>query len=182
MPKDRFCENDVVVDDTAARHHSAIAIVVAALQGFVSAIRATDERREPLRLLLTGYAEWGTVTNNPTADLLRHDDSVAAIRAAMPAEVQVATAVLPVDDAAIDGGPLSIQHAITVVRPHAILSLGVHNSFSDNTSATYFAEHNASDRHLVEVEGGFHREPQLPARTRLPSNPALARALHRQHG
>lgn len=175
VPKDEHAGSDAVVEDQLARHAATIDVVVAALLGFTSQInREYLDNHEPVRVLLTGYAEWGTVKNNPTGDLLRHDDNIAAIRAAMPDDVEVHIALLPVDDAAIDGGPLSIQHAINVVKPHAILSLGVHNTFVD-----HLAEHQASDRGLVEVEGGFHRDPEQPARTRLPSNPALARALLR---
>lgn len=173
VPKDEHTGHDVVVNDQAARHKDTIDVVVAALRGFANGVnREHLDNHEPVRLLLTGYAEWGDVKNNPTGDLLRHDDNVRAIRAALPHDVKVHIALLPVDDAAIDGGPLSIQHAIGVVKPHAILSLGVHNTFVD-----HLAEHQASDRCLVEVEGGFHRDPELLARTRLPSNPALARVL-----
>ena len=176
VAKDDASASADVVGDQAARHTDTIAVIAAVLQEWLPLVenQARLDNHEPMSVLLSGYGEWGTVKNNPTGDLVRHAENLDAIADAVVGGVFIRPLVLAVDDTAIDGGAASIQAAIIRHRPHVVISLGMHS-----TGADHFAEHHASDRGLVETTGGFRRDPERPARRRLPSNRALAHALLR---
>lgn len=172
VPKDAATDvnapNPGLVGQPLVRHRATIDIVASVLRGWASLARVNG----PLRVLLTGYGNWGTVANNPTGDLVEQQNVLNAIAGRVGVEVDIHTAHLAVDDSAIDGGPTSVQAAIARVRPQVVLSMGVHGGVD-----RYLAEHVASDRNLV-VEGGvLRREADRPVGHRLPSNRALARGL-----
>ncbi len=168
VPKDRFTDSDAPVEQPLARHRATIDVVATALRGWAVQARVGGT----LRVLLTGYGEWGTVKNNPTGDAVSQPDVVAAIAARVGVELDIHTARLAVDNTAIDGGSASVQAAIARVRPHVVLSMGVHGA-----TDRYLAEHVASDRNLVVDGGVLQHVADRPAAHRLPSSRVLARGL-----
>ncbi|MDP2345944.1 MAG: hypothetical protein Q8O67_33700 [Deltaproteobacteria bacterium] len=190
--------------DQAQRHRGTREIVGAALRGFVDDVARAD----PLgvvRVLLTGYLQWGEVENNPSGDFVAHRDNVDAamglgfgrllvtsegkavdddaggavwryrVRALEGGhrEVEIKTRCLSVDDDAIDGGSRSLQGAMRSFLPHAVLSMGVHKG------SAWIAEHHADDARLGERDGLPAHDKQAVARTTMPDNFSLARAIQR---
>jgi hypothetical protein len=157
----------------------------------------------PVRLLLTGYGSWGIVVDNPTGDFVGRRETLDAalvngfgdrvrllptVVGSAPWELQAAYEVrvapdrwqalvvcgwtLPTSDEALDPGhPQSLPSAIMgAFQPHGVLSLGV-----ARRRRRFYVEHTADDENLVD---GRHQP--APARTTLPPNFALARAI--RHG
>lgn len=168
------------------------ALVGRALAAWLTQLHRSSPAGE-LRGLLTGFAAWGSVADNPSGAFVRQRRLLDASLRALGAEVSrapaprttrsyrmpapfggrtfvLATRVLPVSDRAIDGGRWSIQRALASFAPHFALSLGVaarRRGFS--------VELCASDQGLDE--GGGQHSDGAAARTILADNPALARAL-----
>jgi hypothetical protein len=188
--------------DPAKRHAATREVLGAALTSMIfDILKAVD--RGPIRVLVTGYLEWGEVVDNPTGDFVAHRDNLDAIVAAALAdrlkdgvgrllardehaarwawtfvdgverELHVEARRLFVDDRAIDGGPLSLPHAIRTFEPHAVVSMGVHRG------TDHLVEHRADDGALRVDDGRFVHDDAAPERTRLADNFALARAIHR---
>lgn len=87
-------------------------------------------------------------------------------------EVLVQTRLLPVTDAAIDGGPRSLQREMDAFRPHAVLSMGV------MSTQAHRAEHKADDGGMRDALGTpAHDAGARPSTTY--ENWSLARAIHR---
>jgi pyrrolidone-carboxylate peptidase len=82
VPRDAATGTAAPVDDQAARHQGTREVVGAALRSYVDDARATADRlggaQSPVRVLLTGYEQWGSVQNNPTGDFVAHADNVDA--------------------------------------------------------------------------------------------------------
>lgn len=82
VPRDAATSDAAPVDDQAARHQGTREVVGAALRSYVDDARATADRlggaQSPVRVLLTGYEQWGSVQNNPTGDFVAHADNVDA--------------------------------------------------------------------------------------------------------
>lgn len=169
----------------ARRHRATREILALALRGLLPAASSPSS----LRLLLTGYRPWDRVTRNPSGDFVGHAGNIdAAIAMAggvvvgvrdglrlgdiAGVRVEVARRVLPVDDRAIDGGPVSIQAAIARFRPDVVISLGVHRE-----ADRYRVERMASDRRLRRDGAFAHDEGVTVATHRLPPDERLARAI-----
>lgn len=183
VPPDRFPSTT----SQARRHCDTRAVVASALRGFLD-LDATSSRTTT-RVLLTGFRPWGAVQRNPSGDFVGHGGNVDAViarlggrttgrvdgrRAAVVAgrHLEIAGAVLPVDDRGIDGGPLSVQAVIARHRPDFVLSMGVHRE-----SARYRVELRTTNRRL-RVDGGLaHDEGITTATVALPDDDALARLL-----
>jgi pyrrolidone-carboxylate peptidase len=191
--------------DPARRHARTLRVVGRALAGFVAeAVASGQVTAGPVRLLLTGFGPWGAVTDNPTGDLVGRRDLLAtaldqgfggtcqaltapplpatlsstwawlaAYAVPMPAggrqEVWLCGWTLPTSDEALDPAhPRSLPQAICgPLQPHAVLSLGV-----ARRRRRFYVEHTAADVNLLD---GRHQD--APARTVLPANFALARAI-----
>lgn len=170
------------------RHGDTREVVGAAVAGL---LRTTMTVHTPLRVLLTGFRPWDKVQRNPSGDFVAHAGNIDAVIAALGGRllgvvdgrrradidgrlVEVARVVLPVDDRAIDGGPLSVQAAIARQRPHVVLSMGVHREAS-----RYRVERTATDRRLRRAAVGVlaHDEGVAVATLRLPRDERLARAI-----
>jgi pyrrolidone-carboxylate peptidase len=193
--------------DPGRRHARTRIVVGRALAGFAADLHGADvaaadpDSGDPLRLLLTGYGPWGGVTDNPTGDFVGSATQLAsalahgfgprllnsavlggALQGAMAqvlsldllvapersCRLLVCGWVLPTSDEALDPAhPQSLPAALAAFRPHAVLSLGVARS-----RRRFYVEHTADDENLVD---GRHQA--APARTTLPPNFALARAI-----
>ncbi len=200
VPHDVYTYDAALRPDQAARHADRRAIVGAALRGF--RLQAVGHPAgEPFRVLLTGYAQWGSVVNNPSGDFVTHAENVEAamecafggalgggaivetqagrlrLEFAVRGEAGEATpfvvvaARLPVTDAAIDGSPGSLQALIADVKPHAVLSLGVAGD------PPYRAEFHADDGCLVVEDDRMRHDDEHASTRSHPDNFALARAL-----
>lgn len=172
----------------ARRHAGTREVLACALRGLVSS-SSQSLSSSSLRLLLTGYRPWGKVRRNPSGDFVAHAGNVDAVIAAAggvvvgvagglrvgdigSVRVTVARQVLPVDDRAIDGGPLSVQAAIARHTPDVVISLGVHRE-----SARFRVERVASDRRLRRAGAFAHDEAVVVATEVLPPDERLARAI-----
>ncbi len=146
-----------------------------------------------LRGLLTGFAGWGQVRDNPSGAFVRDRRHLDAALAAMGASVdrapvprtrrdyrlpprlgsrslQLTEQVLAVDDRTIDGGRWSIQRVLATAQPHFVLSLGVaakRRGFSIELRATDLGLGSDRDCHADHA----------PARGAATDNCALARAI-----
>ena len=140
-------------------------VVGAAVLGLVAeAVRAGVVG--PVRVLLTGYGNWGLVTDNPTAAFVR------GLRGAM-GPLQLRRRVFGVTDTTIDGGALSVQALLARLRPHVVVALGVAVERGD-----FCVEVRADDSGLHPL--GLRHLDHAPARVTLADNFAIARAiLHR---
>ena len=118
------------------RHAALREVVAAALRGWL------DHLPNGGRILLTGFSAFAGVVNNPTgafagdlAEVARAvalatdaaasiDERAGVVRAR---GVEVTSAVLPVDDRALERGREgSLPELLERVRPHAVLAMGVH--------------------------------------------------------
>lgn len=118
------------------RHAALRAVVAAALRGWL------DHLPDDARVLLTGFSAFAGVVDNPTGAFTGDLGEVAravALATGSEALVDVATGavrgrglevvsvVLPVDDGALARARAgSLPDLLARVRPHAVLSLGVH--------------------------------------------------------
>jgi hypothetical protein len=187
----------------AARFVATSAVVAAALAGTVDAAAVATGDAAPVRVLLTGFGPWGVITDNPSGAFVADGEALdATLAAAFPAltwrpgaagerrarvatargprELQVRPAVLPVSDAAIDGGPRSIGGLIAAWRPHAVLSLGVRSRpWAGAPFDTAFdVELRATDGGLALGAAPRHDPARVGHAARvLPDNPTLASAL-----
>jgi len=191
------------VPGAANRHTQTAEVVGAALRGTIDTARSTAS---PVKVLLTGFGPFQNVTDNPTGDFVSSAKNVdAAMRAAYgdallgpgtPAgsvlvyavrdaetgktfEVQVLAKQLEVSDAAIDGGPQSLQALLSGFKPQVAISLGV-----DPRSRSYDVVVR-SDRGGLEESGGKLRHSE-DKRVRCAEskdgelfNDALGRAIQR---
>jgi len=203
VPRDPETVTYVRPIDHAERHASTRVVLGAALTSMIfDILRAVPTG--PLRVLVTGYLEWGEVVDNPTGHFVCARENLDAIvGTALGAraldreglerardghatqhtwrfadgDVERALVVearrLFVDDPAIDGGPLSLPHAIRTFEPHAVISMGVHRG------TDFLVEHRADDGALRLDGDRFAHDETAPERTRLADNFALATAIHR---
>lgn len=118
------------------RHAVLREVVASALAGWL------DHLPGGARLLLTGFSAFAGVVDNPTGAFANDLDEVArAVALATGAEarvdvsaravrgrgLEVVSVVLPVDDRALERGRTgSLPELLSRVRPHAVLSMGVH--------------------------------------------------------
>ncbi|MSQ84495.1 MAG: hypothetical protein EXR77_16715 [Myxococcales bacterium] len=142
------------------------ALVVQALCGWDPELEI-QLAEQPRRVLLTGFGNWGVVIDNPSGAFVA---TRVRTHKLLPRSVQWFSHVLPVSDAAVDGGPASIQQAIRACAPHVVISLGVATQ-----RAGYSVEVSATDGGF-DSHTGSHIEA-LPPRTTLPDNWALAKVL-----
>jgi hypothetical protein len=60
------------------RHNATQEVIGAAFRGDVDAIRAGNPKTNPVKLLITGYGPFSTITNNPTGDFVSHGKNIDA--------------------------------------------------------------------------------------------------------
>jgi hypothetical protein len=127
------------------------------------------------RLLLTGFAPWGLVVDNPSGAFVASPRALAALAesdAPIPVggalvatgrRIEIVSAVLPVTDEAMDPGSAgaisSLHHAF---RPHAALGLGVVAN-GDTSERIYRIELCATNRNLQIRDGRGVHTPDTPA-------------------
>ena len=104
------------------------------------------------RILVTGYEPFGGEPVNPSEQLVR------ALAAAPPDGLALATAVLPVDAAALPG---ALQATLTTARPHVVVALG-----------------QAAGRAQVDLERTARHAPNLASAAEPAGLPADNRCRH----
>jgi hypothetical protein len=77
-PSDDFTYDASKTPVQAERHADRREIVGAAIRGFYEEARTRLAPDAPFQMLLTGYAQWGGVVNNPTGDFVVHQENVDA--------------------------------------------------------------------------------------------------------
>jgi hypothetical protein len=197
VPRDEATDLPLPTLDHDQRHRGTREIVGIALRGYFDDVTRSDPTLACVRVLLTGYLRWGAVQNNPSGDFVGHADNVDAavelgfgsslqsgkagryrVRSAAGGlrDLEILAVTLPVDDDAFDGGPRSLQGVMRSFLPHAVLSLGVHKG------GVWLAEHHADDGGLGDRDGRPVHEKGAPARTVMPNNFSLVRALELNAG
>jgi pyrrolidone-carboxylate peptidase len=121
------------------------------------------------RLLLTGFAPWGLVVDNPSGAFVASPRALAALAesdAPIPSggalvakgpRIEIVSAVLPVTDEALDAGSVkAIPSLHATFRPDAVLALGVVAN-GDTSERIYRVELCATNRNL-QIRSGrwFH--------------------------
>jgi pyrrolidone-carboxylate peptidase len=203
VPPDAESFGPIQPRPNAERFAQLRTMVGLALRGYALEA-APQLQGQPLRVLVTGFATSGAVHSNPTGAFVTSvgdlDASMAqAFRiagpgereqvtrdgarvrytileptAGLPATIQVELRRLAVGDAAISGGPESIQRRVQDFEPHAVLSLGVRDGRTH-----YVVETSADDSALRAKGAGYVRDEwQEQARERVP-NLSLYRAIVR---
>lgn len=203
VPSDAETIGPVVPRPNAERFAQLRTMVALALRGYALEA-APQLQGQPLRVLVTGFATSGAVHSNPTGAFVTSvgdlDASMAqAFRiagpgereqvtrdgarvrytilepaAGLPSTIHVELRRLEVGNAAISGGPESIQRRIQDFAPHAVLSLGVKDGMRN-----YTVETSADDSALRAKGAGYVRDEwQEQARERVP-NLSLYRAIIR---
>lgn len=152
--------------DLAARHGDTRRVVGAGIAGYFN--EAARQTEGPVRIMVTGFGPFGSITDNPSGDFVAHRENIdAAMEQAFgsrlvgrpPAgadmnqplsyrvrqddgsirEVQIRALRLPVSDAALDPTRAgSIPSEMASFRPHGVISMGVRPGL---------------DRHHFDVEG-----------------------------
>ena len=200
VPRDEAATLPGPTTSQRQRHQGTRDVVAAALRGFVDDV--SGRGHEIVRVLLTGYLQWGEVKNNPSGDFVAHVENLdAAVAQAFgahllgsalrvdgddrsdtwrwrlqdnrPRELEINALRLSVDDDAINGGPRSLQAAMRAFLPHVVLSTGVHKG------TLWIAEHHADDGRLGERDGLLVHDDDAVARTVMADNWALPRAIQR---
>lgn len=208
VPRDDAAGDETPTADQAARHTGTREVVGAALRGFVEEA-GPAAGRGPVRVLLTGYEQWGSVKNNPTADFANHRENVdAAMREAFGPNLVSSKGTRVGGDAWADVWSYRIQDPATGRRREVQIEsrrLPVDDGAIDggprslqtamrafqphavlsmgvHGGSSFVAEHHADDANLVVVDGRQQRSEQAgdpAARVNLPDNFALPRAIHR---
>jgi hypothetical protein len=137
------------------------------------------------RLLLTGFAPWGQVLDNPSGAFVASPRALATLAGsdapipgrgvlvAKGARREIVAAVLSVDDSAL----ATIGHLHTAFRPDAALGMGVVAN-GDTDERTYRIELSATNRNLALRHGRWAHADGSPATVIRPT-PALRAALRR---
>lgn len=193
LPEDSQTTRPPVASPTdaavAARHRDTRAVVGAGIAGYFN--DAASQTDGPVRIMLSGFGPFMSVTDNPSGDFVAHRANIdAAMEAAFgsrligrpPAgadmnqplsyrvrmddgserEVQIRALRLPVSDAALDPAAAgSIPSEMARFRPHAVISMGVHPG-----SSHYDIEPRADDGGLRrDASSGAYRDDTGRART-----------------
>lgn len=114
--------------------------------------------RPDVRLLITGFGPWEDIVDNPSGAFVDSRGHELSHHVGM-----LHAAVLPVDDRAIDGGPVSIQALHRDLCPDVVLSLGVIAN-RDLDEKQFRLEGCATDRNLAWNGAGFARSSGQPLR------------------
>lgn len=127
------------------------------------------------RLLLTGFAPWGLVVDNPSGAFVASPRALAALAesdAPIPSggalvakgrRIEIVSAVLPVTDEALDPSAMSaIPSLHATFRPDAVLALGVVAN-GDTSERVYRVELCATNRNLRIRDGRWLHAPDAPA-------------------
>jgi pyroglutamyl-peptidase len=118
----------------------------------------------PLRILVTGFEPFQGAQRNPSGD------TAEALDQEKVAGGVVTGVVLPV---LWDGSAKALDKAITSVRPHIVVSLGM-------AEETFRVEQLADDRRVAVADNGQVTPSARPAKKRLPTNlpvPVVEKAL-----
>ena len=166
VPPDRLTTAGSTAMSRRQGRHWTRELVVQAVSGWHADLEC-QLGEHSLRVLLTGFGNWGVVIDNPSGAFVA---TRVREHKGLPRSVRWFSHVLPVSDAAVDGGLASIQLAIRACAPHVVLSLGVATQ-----RAGYSVEVSATDGRF-DSHTGSHMEA-LPPRTTLPDNWALAKVL-----
>jgi pyrrolidone-carboxylate peptidase len=127
------------------------------------------------RLLLTGFAPWGLVVDNPSGAFVASPRALAALAesdAPIPSggalvakgrRIEIVSAVLPVTDAALDpGSTTAIPSLHDTFRPDAVLAIGVVAN-GDTGERIYRVELCATNRNLQIRNGRWLHAADTPA-------------------
>ena len=127
------------------------------------------------RLLLTGFAPWGLVLDNPSGAFVASPRALAALAesdAPIPVggalvakgrRLEIVSAVLPVSDEALDPrSAVAISSLHDAFRPHAVLALGVVAN-GDTSERIYRVELCATNKNLQLREGRWVHAADTPA-------------------
>jgi pyrrolidone-carboxylate peptidase len=127
------------------------------------------------RLLLTGFAPWGLVVDNPSGAFVASPRALAALAesdAPIPSggalvakgrRIEIVSAVLPVTDEALDpGSARAIPSLHATFRPDAVLALGVVAN-GDTSERIYRVELCATNRNLQIRSGRWFHTADAPA-------------------
>jgi len=133
------------------------------------------------RLLLTGFAPWGLVVDNPSGAFVASPRALAALAgsdAPIPSggalvakgrRIEIVSAVLPVTDAALDPGSASaIPSLHETFHPDAVLALGVVAN-GDTGERIYRIELCATNRNLRIRDGRWRHVADAPATVMQPT-------------
>ena len=140
------------------------------------------------RLLLTGFAPWGLVVDNPSGAFAASPRALAALAesdAPIPSgralvakgrRIEIVSAVLPVTDEALDPSSMTaIPSLHATFRPDAVLALGVVAN-GDTSERIYRVELCATNRNLRIRSGRWLHAADVPA-TVIQSTRALRAAV-----
>jgi pyrrolidone-carboxylate peptidase len=127
------------------------------------------------RLLLTGFAPWGLVVDNPSGAFVASPRALAALAesdapipqggalVAKGRRIEIVSAVLPVTDDALDpGSGAAIPSLHDAFRPDAVLALGVVAN-GDTSERIYRVELCATNRNLQIRDGRWLHAADAPA-------------------
>jgi hypothetical protein len=195
VPVDAQTEGRGPPASPAERHRGTREIVALALRGYFDAAKSNADS---VRILLTGYGQWGNVVDNPTGAFVKDSANIdAAVRLAfgkdlvgalgapidgahtylvrdgrtrMMRELVVHARAFDVADSTIDGGPRSLQAAMREVQPHAVLSMGV------RWIQTHEAEVHADDGGLSLTTGAPAHDGSIAPSVKI-ENSSLGRAI-----
>lgn len=205
VPRDAATDHPTPVTDQAGRHKGTRDVVGAALRGMVEDA-AGAAGKGPVRVLLTGYLQWGSVQNNPTGDFVSHQENLdAAMANGFGKALLTPVGTRVGGDADHDvvryrvRDPLSGRKREVLIEVRrlpvsddaidggpqslqtAIAKFGPHAviNMGVHGGADFIAEHHADDGG-IDVRNGrqVHDDMQGP-RTNLPDNFALPRAIQR---
>ena len=204
VPRDAATDKAGAVDDQDARHDGTRDVVGAALCGYVADAGASVGGA--LRILLTGYEQWGSVQNNPTGDFVSHPQNVDAAMARGFGRTLMTRHGIRVggddhsdvwryrvrDDAAgrdrevlIEARRLPVDDNAIDGGPRSLQTAiakfqphGVIN-MGVHGGADFIAEHHADDGGINVVDGKQVHDDAFGPRVNLADNFALPRAIQR---
>ncbi len=202
VPRDDATASDGPTLDQEHRHRGTRQVVAAALRGFIDDVVAVGVSE--VRVLITGYLEWGDVKNNPTGDFVAHGENLHASMVLAFGDLVTAGPLVRSDERTLclaytmrrgvkgrshkvrlQATQLSVDDDAINGSAHslqgAMASFRPHAvlSLGVHRGALWIAEHHADDVRLGERDGLPAHDDNAPPRTVMANNFALPRALHR---
>ncbi|HVY60322.1 MAG TPA: hypothetical protein VHF22_01660, partial [Planctomycetota bacterium] len=207
VPPDDFTETTGAKYAQAARHAGTREVVGAAVRGYFEDAAAAV-KKDPVKLLLTGYGPFMSIKDNPTGDFVAHAENIdAALKGAFGADLltpkgkmttfpggghalayrvrdpktgKERTLQVGLDKFAVADRTLDPKSARSIEQAIAAFRPNAVLSMGVAGPGAYLAEHHADDGGMDATKsGGFKHDDGAAAKKSFADNYSLARAILR---